>query len=843
MLKTKILQTFEKHSELRALFYFDSELEYEKVVEDMEIEGIRVIKYNHNPLELKIKLNKEWYDEKVFLYFPLKSPLTQEEMHSFPLLDLLLANRELKLDDITEFMAEYHLQPHHEVIVNKYINELKYAKVREVLSDILRPENFTAENVTQGLISSYLDFKKMTSWELIIGRLLELSKDDRQEQRLKFFKKISSNSLEPTLINQLRIRTGFPHNALNQDTLVDTVRRIKYNVMVMDIQNPKKEDPYRHLKIREPSLLSRLKYLHETCLIDIAAKQAYTDTINKVGQAIREEVLAGLYAIESEFSFYNRSLYIESIRKWLGFIREKPALCIEAFSRLSQWTDDNELRHLTWFLIRSAEVLERVKNTRSLIYDNPEEYAERYVNELYKTDRSYRNAISSYNQFDETHFTDLDLPVIKEDLEKVYFNFCDTINRHWLDSFKDTGFNLHKLKLPKQYDFYKNHVLESSQKIAVIISDALRFEAASELLSELHEDPKNEALMEYMIASLPSITALGMANMLPGENIEYRDSIINKNGMPAGSLKEREALLRSMREDSRAVPYNSIISLSQSALREVFKSHVTYIYHDTIDAIGDDRKTEKKTFGATREAINELKKLINQLHHTYNVSRVIVTADHGYLYNDMTIGEKEKENCDAPGKNDIHSRYILTDDESGPVPGYYIQLKNVSLLKDERWIIVPKGINRYKVQGSGQQYVHGGASLQEMIVPVLVSSRRRISIAEKVDPVLKQKEMKIISNMLRIQIVQKDPVSREKKERNLSIALYFGNQVVSNQAEILLGSTSDLPTERIYPVDLVLKPDSGDSEILLLKIFDKDDPLNPLIEEKVINTTIIKRDF
>ncbi len=55
---------------------------------------------------------------------------------------------------------------------------------------------------------------------------------------------------------------------------------------------------------------------------------------------------------------------------------------------------------------------------------------------------------------------------------------------------------------------------------------------------------------------------------------------------------------------------------------------VVYIYHDTIDAIGDKLPTEDRTFSACRDAIGELRDLVTRVINRLNGSRIVVTADH-----------------------------------------------------------------------------------------------------------------------------------------------------------------------------------------------------------------------
>ena len=80
------------------------------------------------------------------------------------------------------------------------------------------------------------------------------------------------------------------------------------------------------------------------------------------------------------------------------------------------------------------------------------------------------------------------------------------------------GYDYKKIKAQKQYDFFQNYVAPLKQKVAVIISDALRYEVAHELVNELHKDDKNVSDLSFQLASIPSDTSYGMANLLTGKS-------------------------------------------------------------------------------------------------------------------------------------------------------------------------------------------------------------------------------------------------------------------------------------------------------------------------------------
>ncbi|KAF5049709.1 hypothetical protein DSECCO2_437040 [anaerobic digester metagenome] len=107
---------------------------------------------------------------------------------------------------------------------------------------------------------------------------------------------------------------------------------------------------------------------------------------------------------------------------------------------------------------------------------------------------------------------------------------------------------------------------------------------------------------------------------------------------------------------------------------------------------------------------------------------------------------------------------------------------------------------------------------------------------------LLSRNLSVVSNNLKIQLVQENPLSAKEKERTLVIAMYSNDEVVSNKVQLLLNSTNELPSERIFTVSLSLNTKVAET-LLKLKIYDKDDLLNPLMEEIVKNNTLIERDF
>ncbi|MBK6445920.1 MAG: hypothetical protein IPF81_11710 [Bacteroidetes bacterium] len=136
---------------------------------------------------------------------------------------------------------------------------------------------------------------------------------------------------------------------------------------------------------------------------------------------------------------------------------------------------------------------------------------------------------------------------------------------------------------------------------------------------------------------------------------------------------------------------------------------------------------------------------------------------------------------------------------------YQFKLSDTSSIKSDLNVAIPKSINRYRRQGAGVQYVHGGASLQELIVLVIEYSRMREDVTEKVKLRLVKFDEKISSGYLRVNILQLEPVSAGLKGVDTIIGLYSDAELlVSNELNVQFTSPSNIPTERTKEVNLTL---------------------------------------
>ena len=133
---------------------------------------------------------------------------------------------------------------------------------------------------------------------------------------------------------------------------------------------------------------------------------------------------------------------------------------------------------------------------------------------------------------------------------------------------------------------------------------------------------------------LPSYTKLGMASLLPNKIIEINDKYdVLVDGVNSSGTENRNKILTAYSEKSIAVTYNDLKAYKRADYKEKFAGkEVIYVYHNTIDAIGDHAITENQVFDAAEKAIEEIMSIANSFIGNLSVSNIIITADHGFLY-------------------------------------------------------------------------------------------------------------------------------------------------------------------------------------------------------------------
>lgn len=414
---------------------------------------------------------------------------------------------------------------------------------------------------------------------------------------------------------------------------------------------------------------------------------------------------------------------------------------------------------------------------------------------------------------------------LRQLIENLYVNkFLSIINPNFTKKLAEKPIS--ELEISKQWKFYKQNIPSSvrKHKTAVIISDAFRYGCAVELFAELEKDPTRTPEIKPMISSIPSYTALGMACLLPNKEITYEEETILVDGLNCKSTDERNNILNNYSNDVLAISYEEVDKLYVEQLKEKLKGiNLVYIYHNKIDAIGDHAPTENEVFNATQETIEDLKKLIKKLSNL-NYAHSYITADHGFIYKRDKLKEQDKVNLDSFAEK-RHKRFIISKEPLDIEGAVSIPMNYLNM---ELYANVPIGADVFKAQGAGLNFVHGGASLEECIIPLLeVRASKDSNKRPKVDLQLISTNNKITNYDVMLTFFQKENISQDVKSRQVSI--YFvddDNNKISSDAIIFANKNSDSAEDREFKEKFrLLQKQYDKSKNYYLIIRDLDDEL------------------
>lgn len=210
---------------------------------------------------------------------------------------------------------------------------------------------------------------------------------------------------------------------------------------------------------------------------------------------------------------------------------------------------------------------------------------------------------------------------------------------------------------PARQDEFYWHVLPtfvgSAKTTVVIVSDALRYEVARDVAALLERERGGNVRVSSMQAVFPSITEVGMPALLPHQALELAadGSLVLADGMPTATTPQREAVLTHVEPTARALRSSAYLNMAGTERKALLKdSKLVYLYHNKIDATGEKAATQDDVFDACADTVEELSALARRVCTDAPGARVVITADHGFIYTRRELSE-----CQMLGKPDLPS--------------------------------------------------------------------------------------------------------------------------------------------------------------------------------------------
>lgn len=427
---------------------------------------------------------------------------------------------------------------------------------------------------------------------------------------------------------------------------------------------------------------------------------------------------------------------------------------------------------------------------------------EKYDREDYRIDTHYRKFNYYLDKVKDGHLFD----ELQELVENIYTNrYLDNISREFNNKF---SYDELKGRFKLQRDFYKNYVRDSKEMLVVIISDAFRYEVAKELVKKMDRDKKFDSVeIEPQIGVIPTYTKLGMASLLPHKEITIDDKYdVFVDGRPCSNLIERDKILKEANPDAGSINYDVLKKYKQDELRDFFVGKsLVYIYHDQIDSRGET--SEDEVFEACKEAIDEIFEIIVRLTDYVSRTRFIITADHGFIYKRNKTIESDKIDSFFSKEDHINKRFIVSDNSYDIVGTKNLLVADILGSYDNRTVTVPMTSNIFKSAGGGQNYVHGGSSPQEVLVPVIqVKTIRGYKEDKNVSISLISMLPKITGLIINLDFIQQEPISDVIKPTNYKISFVDEHgEHISNEEIHLANSKEKESAKRIFRLRFNLK--------------------------------------
>ncbi|MDP8267559.1 MAG: BREX-1 system phosphatase PglZ type A [Candidatus Tenebribacter davisii] len=773
---------FDKH---RIIFWFDGKQELRADFEALDLPGIEKIEIHNNEFAIKHRVLREEPKQKFLLYHEGTQP---EDIKNW-LLDVFLANGEFRTDQDAIWLNELDLDHIFIDIVRDHKEFFQSEKRKQDLKKLLKKDD-THSRIRQKMLAVCAGSESM--FEEILETLLS-EQAAGKDARIKLIKRCS---LDNFLWEQLQRFYAYKSDKPGiHDFAIELFKSC--HAMGFDQEHQLTSEALVFLKRWKDSRR------HSNTFEQISKK---CEEILNIEQDLNKRDYRDLIDMDY-FQLIDKKILSDLVKHVMNnTISRGSCMSLVRQRRQSYWYEEFQpLYEAIDYAVQFVYALEEVK----LDVTSLTEGAETYTKTWYKIDQLYRKFTYYAGSSGQSSL----LGPLNEHIENLYSNnYLLKLNDNWQQKVDDS--NTWQCGMKSQTQFFSHWIkpfLKNNKKVFVIISDAFRYEIADEFLKLIQQEDRYMAQLEPMFGVLPSYTQLGMAALLPHSELEIADDGSGKvlvDGQSSQGTDNRAKILKNaVKGVATAIQSEDFMKMNWDEYRSFARSfEVVYLYHNHIDATGDKRDTEKNVFKAVEDTMQELVKLVKKLTNA-NANNIIITADHGFIYQNRPIDESDFSAAEIDKDNIMYRdrRFLIGKElkEHKSLKKYNTSELGIA---GELQIQISKSINRLRLQGSGSRFVHGGASLQEVIIPVLSINKKRKSDITNVDVDIMRGTTNIISSgQLSVAFYQVDPVTDKVQPRVLRTGIYNKEgRLISDSHILKFDYISDNAREREIKVRFVL---------------------------------------
>lgn len=766
----------------KLVFWYDDKGEFAEDIDQMELANAKVYRLQQdNQFYTKYFLERVDKTTNYLIYAPFPKPDVKENH----LEDTLLYSRRFFADRASLLSVDLGIEEKYKPIIEKHIKFFANKDRTQRFYD-LEIEHFNEKNIIVGLLS-VLCKAHTCSFEEVVRVVLT---ESELENNL-FMTEFGKYDLTNYFWKLCEQHFGYIDDDPTLEKLVVTLFAT-YTEKYISSGVPKNWKPF--VSVKSGNVIAFLDNLMNSILY----REKYNELSKYVSKGLGVSNVLKDYPIEELISCDTFFEIDQIIITWLvsRLVAEDTGVKVDDLS-IPEICDKRSKMH---FGNVTFGVYQMLTNAYSLIlrsnYAAPEGFNQilkRYKAEDYKIDEQYRKFYLYYDKLENSE----PFEQLRTLVENIYTNeYLTNLLPKWNEGLQEEDAFF---ALPQQRNFYDRYIRNAKERTVVIISDAMRYEVGRELFQRMQDDPKCTAKMEMMLSVLPSYTQLGMAALLPHKSLTFDDQYkVLVDDMSCDSLAARQQILQKYSTNSVCVQFDELKNMKATNLRSFFTGKdCVYIYHNQIDARGDKAITEDEVFVACEEAITEIMDLIRKVSNSANTYHFIVTADHGFIYKREKITESDKI-CGIMGKESFNSRRFVV--ANAPVVDDGVQsvpLSRVFGNDDNRIVSFPVSSNVFKVTGGGQNYVHGGSSPQEMLLPLIdIKMERGKQETKSVEIALVSMVQKITNLITSMDFIQSDPISDTVKAATYKIFFISEeNEKISNE-NILVADSREVDAQK-----------------------------------------------
>ena len=797
-----LTKLFDRH---RIVFWYDAKQELRDDFEALQLPGVEKLMLSNNEYGIKYRLLREQPKQKFLLYREGPQP---DDLDNW-LLDVQLAHSEFRTDQVAIWLSELELGLEFTDVVQAHAEFFQAIKRKDALKKLLKADD-TAGQIRLKMLAVCTGSEPRM--DAVVENLLQELADSRDEK----IKLIGRCSLDDFLWEQMTRCYGYKSDEPGIRDFAIELFKSCY-AMGTDGQVKLTGDAMVFLKRWKDSrqFEGGFETLSGECAEVLGIEQDLAkrdfrelielDYFRLIDQKIISDLVRAVAA---------RTASSGDVAIW---VRQR---------RQGHWY--REYRHLYEAVDYAAQFTHALGEAK-LAMDSLAEGVQRYSRFWYLLDQLYRKFTYHVRMSGQASL----MGTLTDQIENLYSNNYLLKLGDRFQTFVCAESKWEAFPVRKQKEFFEHWVrpfLRKDNKVCVIISDAMRYEIGDELLSLIRQEDRYSAELEPALSMLPSYTQLGMAALLPNKALAIADnetSTVLVDGQSSQGTANRIKILgQAISQRATACKADELMAMKGDDCRALVRDHdVIYVYHNRIDATGDKRESEERVFEAVEETLQELIRLIKKLTGA-NANNLLVTSDHGFIYQNRAIDESDFSGVDAEGEQILFRdrRFVLGKGLAEASSLHKFTPEQLGLAGEVE-VQIPKSINRLRLKGSGSRFVHGGASLQEVVIPVLKINKKRQSDVTAVEvDILRGASSVITSGQLAVTLYQAGPVTDKIQPRVLRAGIYTeAGELISDSHDLTFDLSSDKPRERELQVRFVLtrKADEANGQEVILRLEEK----------------------